>query len=467
LKLVIGITMALRLLASCVPTTPVAPPGADLPASYRGTSTTTSSIADTPWQKLYADPVLQGLIASGLAHNLSAAAAYQAILAARANVDINAGSEQPLVDAELKAPYAITEGQTPQTVILGSQGAAARSSLTPQVGVEISYEVDLFGRLASATSAARAQLLATQAARTAVQWQLVATIASDYFTLREEDAGLAIAQVTLTARKQSLDLVRARYEGGISDLQTVRQSQESYYAAAADVPAVGRAIAQTEDALSTLIGHYPEAIPRGLGLDAQIALPELPATGVPSALLTRRPDIIQAEATLAAASANVDVARKMLYPQLTFSSTAGVGYTAINSTFYGPEGLFSIVPSLVAPLFNGGALRANVRLTQAQREQVAIQYLQTVQQAMQEVADAIASYDQLREQSAQADRQAMAAVDSVRLANLRYVGGVTSYLEVLDSQTRAYQAQVSALEAHLNERLALVQLYLALGGGWQ
>jgi outer membrane protein, multidrug efflux system len=466
-KLIIGIAMVINLLASCVPTTPSAPPGADLPVTYRGASTSTSSIADTPWQQLYADPVLQRLIATGLAHNLSAAAAYQAILAARANVEINRGKQQPQIDAELKAPYTITQGRSPSTVILGSQGEAARSELVPQAGVGISYEVDLFGRLASATSAARAQLLATQAAYTAVQWQLVATIASNYFTLREEDAGLAIAQQTLTARKQSLDLVRARYEGGISDLQTVRQSEESYYSAAASIPAVRRAIAQTEDALSTLIGHDPEAVPRGLGLDAQIALPELPATGVPSALLTRRPDIIQAEATLAASSANVDVARKMLYPQLTFSNTAGVGYTAINSAFYGPEGLFSIVPSLVAPLFNGGALRANVRLTQAQREQVAMQYLETVQQAMQEVADAIASYDQLREQSTQADRQATAAIDSVRLANLRYTGGVTSYLEVLDSQTRAYQAQVNALEAHLNERVALVQLYLALGGGWQ
>jgi multidrug efflux system outer membrane protein len=466
-KLVIGIAMALNLLASCVPNTPVTPPVADLPATYRGASTATTSIADTPWQQLYADPVLQRLIAAGLAHNLSVAAAYQAILAARANVDINRGKQQPQIDAELKAPYTITQGRSPSTVILGSKGEAARSDLIPQIGVGISYEVDLFGRLASATSAARAQLLATEAARTAVQWQLVATIASDYFTLREEDAGLTIAQDALTARKASLDLVRARYEGGISDLQTVRQSEESYYAAAADVPAVRRAIAQTEDALSTLIGQYPDATPRGLGLDAQIALPELPATGVPSALLARRPDIIQAEATLAAASANVDVARKLLYPQLTFTNTAGVGYTAINSTFYGPEGLFSIVPSLVAPLFNGGVLRAGVRLTQAQREQVAIQYLQTLQQAMQEVADAIASYNQLREQSAQADRQAAAAVDSVRLANLRYEGGVTSYLEVLDSQTRAYQAQVSALETQLNERLALVQLYLALGGGWQ
>jgi multidrug efflux system outer membrane protein len=466
-KFVIGIAMLINLLASCVPTTPIAPPDADLSATYRGASTATSSIAGTPWQQLYADPVLQRLIATGLERNLSAAAAYQAILAAQANVEISGGKQQPQIDAELKAPFSISQGQTPLTVFLGSQAEAAHTEVTPQVGVGISYEVDLFGRLASATSAARAQLLATQAARTAVQWQLVATIASDYFTMREEDAGLTIAQDALTARKQSLDLVRARYEGGISDLQTVRQSEESYYAAAAAIPAVRREIAQTEDALATLIGHYPEAIPRGLALDAQIVLPDLPATGVPSALLTRRPDIIQAETTLAASSANVDVARKMLYPQLTFSSTAGVGYTAINSTFYGPEGLLSIVPSLIAPLFNGGALRANVRLTQAQREQVAIQYLQTVQRAMQEVADAISSYNELREQSAQGDRQATAAVDTVRLANLRYKGGVTSYLEVLDSQTRAYQAQVSALEAHLNERIALVQLYLALGGGWQ
>jgi multidrug efflux system outer membrane protein len=298
-------------------------------------------------------------------------------------------------------------------------------------------------------------------------WQLTADVAANYFTLREQDAQLTLARSTLQARKQNLDLVQARFQGGIANLQDVRQAEQSYYEVSASIPVVQRAIALTEDTLSTLIGSYPGNIPRGLDLEKQIAMPPVPPAGIPSQLLTRRPDIIQAEDTLAAASANVDVARSLLYPQISIAASAGGGGLALNSVFYGPAGLFSVLPQLVAPLFNGGSLKANVRLTQAQREQVATSYLQTVQKAMQEVSDAVVSYDRLREYSDQADLRSAAAVDSLRLANLRYQGGVSSYLEVLDSETRSYSDQLDAVQAHLNERLALVQLYLALGGGWQ
>ena len=324
----------------------------------------------------------------------------------------------------------------------------------------------MFGRLASATSAARAQLLASVEGRNAISWQLVASVAGDYFTLRELDAELDISNKTLLARKQSLELVRARYTGGIASLLDVRQAEESYFQVSATIPQVQRSIGQTEDAISALTGGYPHDILRGLPLETQVKLPVLPSTGIPSELLRRRPDILQAEATLAAASANVDVARKLLYPQITLAAEAGAGYTAINSIFYGPEGLLSVIPKVVAPIFNGGAIKANIRLTQAQRQQAAISYLQTVQTAMVNVADAVTSYDHLRDAVTQSDLRAAAALDSTRLANLRYEGGVSSYSEVLDAQTRSYQDEISAIQAQLNVRLALVQLYLALGGGW-
>jgi multidrug efflux system outer membrane protein len=466
-KFLIVIGVLINLLASCVPNTPVTPPNAALPPSYRGVDTPASDLADTPWQQLYTDPVLQKLIATALEHNLNVASAYQTILQAQANVDINRGKQQPQVNGEVKAPFNRSAGETPLTVIVGNNGQAAHTTFQPQLGLGISYEVDFFGRLASATAAARAQLLASVEGRNAVLWQLVANVATNYFTLREQDDELDIAQRTLVARKLNLDLVKARYIGGVADLQAVRQAEESYYEVSTSIPAFQRDIALTENTLSILIGSYPQDIPRGLPLEKQITMPLLPPAGVPSTLLTRRPDIMQAEANLAAASANLDVARKLLYPQLTFGITAGAGYTAINSTFYGPEGLISLVPQLIAPIFNGGSLKANVRLTQAEREQVAVSYLQSVQSAMQEVANAVVSYNRLREFSVQSDLQTAAAVDSTRLAVLRYQGGVTSYLEVLDSETRSYQDELTSVQAHLNERVALVQLYLALGGGWQ
>ena len=467
MKILLAVAFIINLLASCVPATPVAPPDARLPASFRGVESPAPSLALTAWQHLYADPILQSLIATALKNNLSLESAYQVVLQAQANVQIKSGQQQPAVTALVKASYSTSFGPTPLTVIEGGAGTAVHTSLTPLGGVGVSYEFDLFGRLSSATRQARAQLLESIEGQNGVIWQLVASVAGDYFTLREQDAALQIARETLVARKASLALVRARYEGGISDLLTVRQAEESYYAVAASIPELEREIALSEDALSTLIGSYPNEIPRGLTLDQQIALPAVPPAGLPSDLLARRPDVMQAEANLAAASANVDVARALLYPQLSIGGEGGLGATAINSTFYGPEGLISLVPQLVAPIFNGGALKANVALSKAQREQVALSYLQTVQTAMQEVADGVASYDDFRAATMQADQQTAAAQDATRLANLRYEGGVSSYLEVLDSETRAYQDELSSIQAHLNERLALVQLYLALGGGWQ
>ncbi len=467
MKIFFAMAVICNLLASCMSPTPIVPPDAQLPAAYRGPASTSASIATIPWQQLYPDPVLQGLISTALSHNLSVLSAYQAILAAEANVGVKSGAQGIQGGAQLQAPFIAAPGQLPATVIVGTNGQQAHTEWQPSLAVAGTYEVDLFGKLASATTAARAQLLATVEARDAVMWHLIATVASAYFSLRAEDASLGVAQRNLSARKQNLDLVQARYQGGIADLLAVRQAEESYYRISASIPELQRQIALSEDAISTLVGSYPKSIPRGLELDQQIALPQVPAAGVPSDLLVRRPDIKQAEANLAAASANVDEARALLYPSLSIGAGAGVGYTAINGLFYGPTGLFSVVPTLLAPLFNRGGLKSNVRLTQAQREQVVIAYLQTVQTAMQEVADAVASYDRLREASSESDLRTVAGLDATRLSTLRYQGGVASYIEVLDSQTRSTEDEIASVQAHLDERLALVRLYLALGGGWQ
>ncbi|HEX3368235.1 MAG TPA: TolC family protein, partial [Candidatus Cybelea sp.] len=274
---------------------------------------------------------------------------------------------------------------------------------------------------------------------------------------------------------------KLRVEGGESSMQDLRQAEQSLYEVSENLPALRQSIAQTENALSVLAGDYPHDIARGLPLEQQVKMPAVPATGVASELLQRRPDIRDAEFSIAAAAGNVDVARKLLYPSISLGASAAVGGQLINGeyshvpagvspisgVFYGPLGLFSIAAQLLQPIFNGGQIRSQIHLAQAQQQQVAVSYLQTVHRAFEEVSDDITAYDQSRLRTAQLELYERASLDSVRLALERYENGYTSYLEVLDAQTRAYQAQTNVAQAHLNERLSLVQLYLALGGGWQ
>jgi multidrug efflux system outer membrane protein len=473
MKLLVALIALVQLIASCVPPTPSTPPDAQLPQVYRGEASTASSLGNLPWRKLYDDPVLQALIEKALARNFNVEIAYATILESEANLGITAANQSVFVNGIVQAPYQATTGtKAPGT---------PTSSFLPLAGIEATYQVDLFGKLASATGSARNHLLSTQAALETVLATVVADVATAYFQLRELDAVEAFTQEAIKSREENVRLAKLRVEGGESSMQDLRQAEQSLYEVSQNLPAVRQSIAETENALSVLTGDYPHDIVRGLPLDAQVKMPAVPPTGVASELLQRRPDIRQAEFSIAAAAGNVDVARKLLYPSLTLGASAAVGgqiingeYTSapanldpINGHFYGPLGLFSIVAQLLQPIFNGGQIRSQIHLAEAQQQQIAIEYLQTVHRAFEEVSDDIVTYDQSRLRTTQLDLNERASLDSVRLSLERYDNGYTSYLEVLDAQTRSYQAQTSAAQAHLNERLALVQLYLALGGGWQ
>jgi multidrug efflux system outer membrane protein len=476
MKLAIALVALVRILASCVPATSPAPPNAQAPATFRGIASQERSIGDVPWRQLYDDPVLQTLIEQALVKNYDVQLAYTSILAAEANLGITVANQSVFVNGELQAPYTIVEGNRP----LGTP----QTQFSPQLGVAASYQADLFGRLASASGASRNQLLATQAAKNTVLATVVSLVATSYFELRELDEVLAITLRTVDDRRQDVRLMRIRVNGGESSLQDLRQAQESLYEVTQNVPVIRQGIRQTENAIALLAGDYPRAIARGLPLQRQVRLPALPPAGIAGDLLRRRPDIQQAEYTIAAAAGNVDVARKLLYPSLTLGASAAVTGSVvtgldqglpprlstaknINGTFYGPLGLFAILPQLLQPIFNGGQIRSQIHLAQAQQQQAAVSYLQTVHQAFEEVSNDITAYNQSRLRTVELRRYDDASTDSVRLANMRYQGGYTSYLEVLDSQTRQYQAQIDLAQGELNERLALVQLYLALGGGWQ
>jgi outer membrane protein, multidrug efflux system len=475
-KLVIALISIVQLIASCVPPTPSAPPDAQTPQIFRGEASTATSLAMIPWRKLYNDPVLQNLIEEALQRNYTVELAYAAILEAEASLGITAANQSVFVNGILQAPYQITTGSKPP--------GTPENEFAPQAGIAAYYQIDLFGKLSSATGAARDQLLSTEAARDTVLATVVAQVASAYFQLRELDDVLALTQKAIAVREEGLRLMKLRVQGGESSMQDQRQSEQALYEVTENLPALRQSIAQTENALSVLTGDYPHDITRGLPLLEQVSMPAVPQTGVPSELLQRRPDIVQAEFAIASAAGNVDVARKLLYPSLTLGASAAIGWqkynaqysnlpsslasvAAVNGVFYGPLGLFSILPQLLQPIFNGGQIRSQIHLAQAQQQQSAIAYLQTVHRAFEEVSDDIAAYNDSRARTVQLKLYENASADSVRLANERYENGYTSYLEVLNAQTRSYQAETSLAQGQLDERLALVQLYLALGGGWQ
>ncbi|HKE37951.1 MAG TPA: TolC family protein, partial [Candidatus Baltobacteraceae bacterium] len=317
MKLLVALIALVQLIASCVPPTPSAPPDAQMPQEYRGNASTAASLGDLPWRQLYGDPVLQHLIEKALVKNYDVELAYTSILQSEAQLGITQANQSLFVNGIISAPYLVTTGSKPP--------GTPETQFAPEAGIAASYQVDLFGKLASATGSARDTLLSTEAAKNTVLATVVAEVASAYFQLRELDRVLAFTEEAVTVRKEGVRLMKLRVEGGESSLQDQRQAEQSLYEVTVQVPALEQSIAQTENALSVLTGEYPHDIERGLPLDQQVKMPDVPETGVASTLLHRRPDIAQAEYAIAAAAGNVDVARKLLYPSISLGGTAAIG----------------------------------------------------------------------------------------------------------------------------------------------
>jgi len=277
---------------------------------------------------------------------------------------------------------------------------------------------------------------------------------------------LDISKNTLASRRESLKLTETLANGGAAALVDVRQAEQLVETAAEIIPDTERQIGVQEDLISTLIGDNPHGIARGLPLIEQPAPPEVPA-GLPSRLLERRPDIHAAEEQLAAATADIGVARAMLYPNLPITGNGGAISPHLAGLFTGPSAGWDFTAPLTQPIFNAGRLRSNLHLSEAQQQQALFTYKQTIQTAFRQVSDALISYRKYREFSEHQERLTASAQDAARLSDMRYKGGATSYLEVLTSQTNWFAAQLNLARARLNERLSLVQLYTALGGGWE
>ncbi len=451
------------LLPSCTVGPNYHRPLVDLPNVYRGATAagmTAPSVGDLAWWELFEDPTLQELIRAALAANHDLQIAVTRILQAEAQVTIARSQLWPTVNAAIEAPYAR---------LTGAQGNRPpnlpREVFAPLGGASISWELDLWGRLRRATESARADVLATEEARRGVVTTLVAQVAQAYFDLRSLDAILEISQQTLRSRRQSLDLMQARYDHGLSPLMDVRQAEALVQEAARTVPDVERRIEQTENAINLLLAKHPGPVPRGHPLVSEMTIPAAPA-GVPSDLLTRRPDIRQAEAQMIAANAQIGAAKAQLFPTVMITGFAGGGGAVVGGQTFGPFGLFQAAPTITLPIFNAGRLVAQVDLAEARTREAVIQYQQTIERAVTEVADSLVEVRK-REEIRQEQVKLVAALqDASQLASNRYTGGVTNFLEVLDTETRLFGSELTLVQAQLDNAVAVIQLYRSLGGGW-
>jgi multidrug efflux system outer membrane protein len=458
----LGATLLSSLLVGCTVGPKYHRPAVQAPAAYRDLSENpqvqaqTASYADLPWWQVFQDPKLQELIRTAIKQNYDLQLATERINAARAQVAVTRSSLFPQVGGNAN-------------FIGGKENQEQSKFNFLTLTADAAFQLDFFGKLRRATEAARAELLATEDARQVVVLTLVSDVANDYFTLLQLDLQLAITQDTVKTQTDSVKLTQLRLDHGVATKLDVLQAQQVLDTANAQIPDLERAIAQEEDAISILAGNYPQDIARGTPLVEQTLPPEVPA-GLPSTLIERRPDIREAEQILIAANADIGVAKAQFFPQISLTGSGGgsFGRDSLFSSHNTTQlGIWSYGAQVNQPIFTGGALKGNLHLAESEHKQALIAYGQAIQQAFGDVSDALIGYEKLhqvrmRQQDSVADLQ-----ETVRISTLRYKGGTTTYLEVLDGQRSLYGAELTLAAARADEYRSLVQLYKALGGGWQ
>jgi len=411
-----------------------------------------TSFADLAWWSLFQDTTLQQLIRLSLVQNTDLQIAAERVTEATARLGITKSEMLPWLDASAGATRA---------------GSGSRTSNVWGAGLGLSWEVDLFGRIRRGTERDRALLLATEEARRGVVLALVSGVATSYVALRTSDLQLEIAKRTADSRFQTVGLARQRFEGGVTGEMDYRQSQAQYEEARTIVVDLQEAIAQQENALSVLLGHAPGAIPRGRTLKQQ-PLPAVVPAGLPSALLDRRPDLRRAELELAATTANVGVAKALLFPNISLTGALGlVSGQLLGLTLTGDNAAWSLGANIFQPIFQGGRLRNNVRVSESQMRQSALAYRSTVLNALREVEDALTAVRLAGDRTASLDSQVVYNRIALNLAETRYTGGVAQFLEVLDAQRTLLNTELSAASAAERRVTAIIDLYRSLGGGWQ
>jgi NodT family efflux transporter outer membrane factor (OMF) lipoprotein len=457
------------LLTGCVVGPNYKRPSVAIPNTFRAPeplpAAQAASFADLKWFEIFKDDQLQQLVRTALVQNYDLRDAVARVEVARASLGITRSQQFPNFEAggSVEINRLSRDGTTPlPAAFLPSQN---RNFGSATLGL-LSFEIDLWGRLRRATEAARANLLSAEENRKAVITTLVSDVATAYLTLRELDYELEISQSTLKTREESLDLTKSRQRGGVSTLLDLRQAEQLVDTAAQTIPGIEQQIEQTENQIRLLLGESPGEVPRGHSLTAQDLPPEVPA-GLPSELLERRPDIRAVEQDLIAANAEIGVARAAYFPQLSLSGVLGGQSTQLTSLFSGPHSTWSLVPQLTQPIFTAGRLKSNVRLAEAERERALVLYQRTIQTAFTEVSNSLIAHQRVRESRQKQEELVVALRDRLRLAYIRYRGGVDTQLNALDADRDLFQAELNLSQIRLNELLTVVQLYKALGGGWQ
>jgi multidrug efflux system outer membrane protein len=416
-----------------------------------------ASFGDQKWWDAFQDDALRDLIRSALQQNYDVRIAAARIVQARALVGIARADQLPEVEA---AATAVNE-RLPQ-----GAGRPPIETSPSQVSLSLAWELDFWGKFRRATESARASLLSEEWAQRQIISSLVSDLASAYFQLREQDLELEISTQTLASRRDSLRLIQILADRGATSLLDVRQAEQLVFGAGTAIADLEQRIEQQENFISILVGKNPEGIARGRRLVDQPQPLEVPA-GLPSSLLERRPDILQAEQQLVAANAQIGVAKADYFPQISLTAVGGYQSSALSRLFAAPAGLWTVGASALQPVFEGGRLRNRVVFAEARAQEATFVYQRTVQQAFRDVSDALVAYRRSQEIRIQQQQLTTAAEGATTLSNMRYRGGAASYLEVLDSETRSFAAQLALAQARLRELQSLVQIYRSLGGGWQ
>ena len=447
-------------LAACA-STPPPPPTLDLPAATAG------DLKLDRWWTTFGDPTLDKLVDEAVAHNLDLAAAIARVDYGRAAVLLAQSDLYPSVDLAAGA------SRTRSTEVGSNPLPPGFSPLSTNLGVglQASYEIDLWGKYRTATSAAKRDLMATEFARETVRTIVEADTTRYYFNLLAADMQLRVLQDTLKLRDESVALQKDRYQAGVIGEYDLRTAEAERAAVAGDIALAKRIVTEFESALAVLLGRSPrEVFAPAIARDVEIArlttVPTLPS-GVPSDLLARRPDIQRAEAQLAASNLRIDVAKADYFPSISLTGSYGTQAGALKNLFTGPALAWGIAASLLQPLIGLKAIEANVVAQTARRDEVLINYRQTVQGAFRDAHDALSANDTTREALAAQSERRMRLQQALELSDLRYRAGYSPYLEVLDAQRQLLQAQTLQIIAARNVRLSLVDFAKSVGGGWE
>lgn len=461
--------LLLAMLGGCRLGPDYARPPVVAPRDWREPTEGVGSIGDLAWWEFFSDPVLRDLIAIALEENKNIQVAVARVEQSRAQLMAANANRWPRLDGN-SSYVNVRNSPLPFPPVISIPGTPGRFQFKPEgetlrMTLDLSFELDIWGRLRRGSEAARADLLSSDEARSAILFTLISDVATAYFDLLDLDEELDVTRRAANTRRESLRILQARQREGITSDLDVRRAEGELAAAVAVIPDTERQIAQLENRISLLLGRNPGPIPRGTALRAHDVPLEVPA-GLPSALLERRPDVRQAEAQLVAANARIGEAKAAFFPQIQLTGSYGVTSVDLSTLFTGAARIWSFGPSISVPIFNAGRVAAGLDLAEARRDEALVAYQQAIQNAFRDVEDALIAHRKNREEVFQQEAQAAAYREAVRLAKLRYYSGIGSQFEVLDAERQLFNAEIAATRTRHDQLVTLIQVYKALGGGW-